>query len=182
MWTLNTKKNKKTTLRTVRLSQELDDALRKIASEKRISLNTLVALIFTKFVEWDRLAEEFDLVSIQRKILCSIMDATDEDKLEQIAKKYGSELPKEGMMFWFKEVNQDAFLSGLSNIFKYGNLAKLEVDERKGNRVMVAQHDLGSAGSKFLRNFINAAAISTIGQAPEFEVTPNSILVKIPRN
>jgi hypothetical protein len=182
MWSQNTgKKKKKTTLRTVRLSQELDDTLRKIASERGISLNTLVAFILTKFVEWDKLAEEFDLVSIQRKILRSLIDATDEDKLQQTAAKYGSELPREGIMFWFKQVNRETFLAGLSNIFRYGNLAKLEVDASKGEDVLVAQHDLGLAGSKFLKNFITAASTSTIGQTPEFELTPDSILIKLAR-
>jgi predicted HicB family RNase H-like nuclease len=176
----NTKKSKKTTLRTVRLSQELDDILQNISAERHISLNTLVALILTKFVEWDRFAEEFDLVSIQRKILRSIMEGTAENKLESIATKYGSELPREGMMFWFKEVNQGTFVSGLSNIFKYGNLAKLQVDTKNGEHLMVAQHDLGLAGSKFLKNFISAASTSTLGQIPEFDLTPNSILIKLP--
>jgi hypothetical protein len=182
MWTQNPNtKKKKTTLRTVRLTEELDDSLRKIASEKRITLNTLVSLILSKYVEWDRLAEEFDLVSIQRKILRAIMESTDEDKLASIASRYGSELPKEGMMFWFKEVNLETFIRGMSNIFRYGNLAKLEVEAKKNEQIMVAQHDLGWAGSEFLRNFISAASTSSIVQVPEFELTPNSILIKLPR-
>jgi hypothetical protein len=56
---------------------------------------------------------------------------------------------------------------------------KLEVESKRGGLVMVAHHDLGLAGSKFLRNFIEAASTSTIDETLEFELTPNSILIKL---
>jgi hypothetical protein len=48
------KENKKTVLRTIRLSKELDDLLQKDADSKRISVGTLLAIILTRYSQWDR--------------------------------------------------------------------------------------------------------------------------------
>jgi hypothetical protein len=174
------KKKKKTTLRTLRLTEELDELLAKIASEKHTTLNALVTSVLTRYVEWDRFSEDFDLVSIQRQVLRSILEATIDERLSRIATKYGSDIPKEGVMYWFKELDQETFVAGLSNIFRYGRLAHLQVDTKHGERIMVARHGLGPAGSKFLKEFIGAAALSILGKTPDFELTADTILIRLP--
>jgi hypothetical protein len=52
------KENKKTVLRTIRLSKGLDGLLQKDANSKRITVGALVSTILTKYLQWDRYTEK----------------------------------------------------------------------------------------------------------------------------
>ena len=54
---------KQTVMRSVRISRELDDVLRRDAESRGISFSSLVSEIFTKYSEWDRLANKFGVVT-----------------------------------------------------------------------------------------------------------------------
>lgn len=117
------KKKRKTILRTVRISEEVDQLLQKTALEKQVSLNTLISNVLIQYIDWGRFTDKFGIVSIQREILRSMIEALNDEQLENIARKLGSTLPKEAMIFWFKQVNASSFLSAVSNIFRYGKIA-----------------------------------------------------------
>jgi hypothetical protein len=61
---------KKTLLRTIRITQELEDLLQRDAKLKRISVNALISSIMTKYAEWDRFRERFDAIVITPRGLC----------------------------------------------------------------------------------------------------------------
>jgi biotin-(acetyl-CoA carboxylase) ligase len=54
---INLAAGKKTLLRIIRITQELEDLLQKDAKLKRISVNALISSIMTKYAEWDRYRE-----------------------------------------------------------------------------------------------------------------------------
>ena len=60
------KRQKATTTRTVRLSEYLDDLLEKDSEDKRISINSLVTSIITRYAEWDRYTEKIGFISLPR--------------------------------------------------------------------------------------------------------------------
>jgi predicted HicB family RNase H-like nuclease len=51
-----------TTLRTVRIPQELDDALETISKERGLSVNSFVSMLLKKYVQWDKYAERFGYI------------------------------------------------------------------------------------------------------------------------
>ena len=51
--------NKRTVLKTIRITQELDNLLQKDAKAKGINVNSYINSIFTKHSEWDRFVEKF---------------------------------------------------------------------------------------------------------------------------
>lgn len=97
--------NRNTTLRTVRLTRDLDNLLLRDAKAKRMSVNSLMTAIITKYTEWDRHAEKFGFVSLTRDGLRLILEAVDDNKLSQIGKLHGKSTNREFMMFWFKKIN-----------------------------------------------------------------------------
>ena len=70
-----------TTLRTIRLTRDLDNLLQNDAKSKNISINSLLTSILVKYAEWDRYAEKFGLVSLTRADSKSLLKAIDENKL-----------------------------------------------------------------------------------------------------
>ena len=76
-----TKSEQTTTLRTIRIPQELDNALKSISKERGISVNTFVSMLLKKYVEWDKYADRFGYVTLTRESLRRILQATDDNKL-----------------------------------------------------------------------------------------------------
>jgi hypothetical protein len=97
------KENKKTVLRTIRLSKELDDLLQKDADSKRISVGTLLAIILTRYSQWDRYAEKFDMITLRQETIKAILETTEDEALIRKARELGAKVPKEFLMFWFKK-------------------------------------------------------------------------------
>ena len=72
------RENKKTVLRSIRLSKGLDELLQKDADSKRITVGALVSTILTKYSQWDRYTEKFDMITFRQETLRAILEATDD--------------------------------------------------------------------------------------------------------
>jgi hypothetical protein len=124
---LTRKREQTTTLRTVRIPQELDNALENISKERGLSVNSFVSMLLKKYVEWDKYADRFGYITLTRESLSRILNAIDDNKLIESAQDYGSTVLKEFLMFWFKELNIDSVLNALSLRCKYANVAEYEL-------------------------------------------------------
>ena len=69
---------KSTTLRTIRLTRDLDNLLQNDVKSKRISTNSLLTSIIVKYAEWDRYGDKLGLVSLTRADTKSILGAIDD--------------------------------------------------------------------------------------------------------
>ena len=105
--------NRKTVLRTIRLSKGLDELLKKDADSKRITVGALISTILTKYSQWDRYTERFDMITFRQETLKAILEATDDNVLIKKAREIGMKVPKEFLMFWFKKADLKTYLQYL---------------------------------------------------------------------
>jgi hypothetical protein len=106
-----TERKKKTVIRSVRISQEVDEILEKDAKSKGVNVGALIGSIFTKYVEWDRYVEKLDHISMSRKFVRSILETVDMEKFMNLAEEQGVRAPKEAVPFWFKKLDIESFLA-----------------------------------------------------------------------
>ena len=85
------------------------------------------SMIMTKYAEWDRYIERFGGITIKPQALKEILEAVDEDKLVEIAKRSGSRFPREFVLFWFKRANLDNYLKSLKLAFKYKDMPAMSL-------------------------------------------------------
>lgn len=166
----------KSVLRVTRISSKLDRLLEKDAEDKRISVNALINSIFTKYSEWDRYAERFGYVSIGKELLRSILLATEEQKLIQIAEELGAKLTRQFVLFWFKRVNLETFLAYVSIVCRYGGIAKYESEIEGKDYTITVIHELGRPWSNFLKNFIDQGLKANLQIVAKFDVSSNSVV------
>ena len=88
------RENKKTVLRSIRLSKGLDELLQKDADSKRITVGALVSTILTKYSQWDRYTEKFDMITFRQETLRAILEATDDEALIRKAREIGARSPE----------------------------------------------------------------------------------------
>ena len=118
----------KRTTRTIRISRQLDSFLEKDATDKRVSINSLISSIITKYAEWDRYMESLGFVSIPPDGLRLIVGSLDDEKVKEIGQQIGSRHLEEFLMLWFKKISIDSFFDGLTLFCRYSGMAKYEMD------------------------------------------------------
>ena len=106
----DTSDTKKTVLKTMRIPAYINALLEKDADSKGVTVNALLSIILTKYAEWDRYIERFGGITIKPQAFKEIIDAVDENKLADIAKRSGTRFPKEFILFWFKKADLDTYL------------------------------------------------------------------------
>jgi hypothetical protein len=93
------KRKENTILRTIRIPYEIDQILQNDAKTKRVSINSLISNLLSKYVEWDRYSERFGRVMLRPQTLKLIINAIDEIKIEEIGSEIGNKIPMEFLLF-----------------------------------------------------------------------------------
>ena len=175
-------KNGKSVVRTFRIPRGLNNALVREAENRGVSPNALLSMILTRFSEWDRYAEKFGYISITRDALRGILECLDDDKLCCLAEDLGSQEPRDALMFWFKEITVESFLSFLSNISKYCQVGQLEIETKSTNCVFALRHDVGAKWSKYLKCYLSRVLDGLPSVHAEYQETPKSLVVNMKFN
>ena len=170
---------KSTTLRTIRLTRDLDNLLQKDAKSKRISINSLLTSIIVKYAEWDRYAEKFGLVSLTRTDTESILGAIDDNKLSQIGQDLGKQALKELMMLWFKKIDVESVLEEISLWCKYTGNARYDLETDGRNYTITLNHEIGEKWSNLIGHLISEGIKTELG-IPNvmLNFTNNLIIIK----
>jgi hypothetical protein len=169
-----------TTLRTIRLTCDLDNLLQKDAKSKRISTNSLLTSIITKYAEWDRYAEKFGLISLTRADSRSILEAIDDNKLSQIGKDLGKRAFKEFLMIWFKKTTDvEKVLEGISLWCKYAGIAEYDLETDGRNYTLTLHHEIGEKWSNLIGHLISQGIKTELGLPNAIlDFTNNLIIIK----
>lgn len=173
------KENKKTALRTIRLSKSLDELLQRDANAKRISVGALVSSILTKYSEWDRYIEKFDMITLRQETISAILEATEDEILIRKAREIGVKIPKEFLMFWFKRTDLKSYLQYLEFLCNYGKFARYELEATANGYVITLLHNMGDKWSLFLRYVMEEGIKTTIGRLPIIDVSKGSLVIRI---
>jgi hypothetical protein len=169
---------KRTVLRSVRISQELDDVLRGDAESRGISFSSLVSEIFTKYSEWDRLANKFGVVTLSRGAFRVMWETVGKEKAASIGKEGGSKAATEVAHFWFKRLNTKTFFQLIDLFGKYTKFFEYELesgDERE--YTITVHHEINEAYSVYLENWFESAIKIFIGVTPSSKVSLNSLVI-----
>ena len=170
---------KSTTLRTIRLTRDLDNLLQNDAKSKNISINSLLTSILVKYAEWDRYAEKFGLISLTRADSKSLLEAIDDNKLSQIGQDLGKRAFKEFIILWFKKIDVEKVLEGISLWCKYTGNAKYELETDGRNYTIALNHDIGEKWSNLTGHLV-LQGIKTVLGLPnaKLDFTDSLIIIK----
>jgi DNA polymerase III delta prime subunit len=171
-------KRVKTVLRTIRLSEDLEATLERLAAEKGIAMNALVSSALTKYALWDNMTERFGFVTISKSLFKDFVDSADPEKLQVLARAHRPQVMKDMMMFWFQDVSVDKFLEFLSRRGRYGLDVKVEIKREANNLTLIVTHDFGHLYTEFLRTALEAEFRTLFKVVPTIDTTESSVMVK----
>lgn len=170
---------KKTILRTIRLSEEVDDLLERDAQEHNISVNGLISKIMTKYTEWDRYTEKLGFVSFSKIILKAAINEMADETLEKIAKAQATQRTKTWAMWAFGKSSFETLLKAISLMGKYEGIWSIET---KCNRdcVITLHHDIGRKGSLYTKYFFDTVVREEMRSIPTIDTTDDTVIVSFP--
>jgi hypothetical protein len=169
---------KKTLLRTIRITQDLEDLLQKDAKLKRISVNALISSIMTKYAEWDRYRERFTAITLNPRGFSFFLDSVNDEKIEAVARQVGSALSREFILFVSKKINLETYLSHLSLLCQYGGFAHLEIENEGSDYTITLLHTLGQKWSNYLMNLVDESMKTDLSIVPRFDVKKNAVVIR----
>ncbi len=173
---MDIRSRQKTVTRTIRIPSHLDNVIHKDSKEKRSTANALISSILTKYAEWDRYTELFGFISLPRSGLKLIIESLDDETIKQIAGQIGSSQGKELIMFFFKEISLDTFVSAISLFSKYAGFGSYEIKSNGREHTVVLHHELGRKWSIYVAYLMLESLKSTLGISPRFQIAENSVI------
>jgi hypothetical protein len=177
--TMTGKARYKSRLRTVRLPVSIDAALEEEAEKRGMTMNSFVVSILERYSEWDMLAEKFKFVAFPMEMVREEYSLIkDQASLKQLAREMGAKVPREMILFWFKEVSIESFLKYISLQSKFQRYADYEIVHRNQKIVVIAKHQLGPNWSVWLGAYLEEAIRSNLGVVPHVETTDNTVKIE----
>lgn len=161
--------------RSVRLSKEVEEVVRKDASEQNVSFNELVNRILTKYAQWDRNAERFGMLATTREGLISLIKAIPEARLMRLSDSFSKSTTGELLNFWHSKSDVRGFVSFLELYTRYGGLGTLSVDDHGSSISILLRHRLGRKGSVVIAGWLGSFCERILGEQVEFSIGLNSI-------
>ncbi len=168
---------KRTSSITFRIAESYEKALRKVAEEKKISLNTLANQIFGNYVELERYMAKFGVLVMSKDTFKLLLSAMSEKDLINLAVRAGSEEPKEFILFKWKTLNADNVIEFLKIYFEHCGYGTYDMERSDGNTALSVHHNLGEKGSLYLKSFVESVIQSTINQECESTITKDSLTI-----
>jgi hypothetical protein len=170
---------RKTILRTIRLSEEVDGLLEKDAQEHNVSVNALISRIMTKYIEWDRHTERLGYVSIAKATFDALLNGVSDERLEKIAEHLATQRLKTIAMWAFGRTSFDALIRTISLVSKYGGYWSAEINCDR-DCVITLHHDFGMKGSTFFGSMFDTAVRNEMKSNPTINATDDALTISFP--
>jgi hypothetical protein len=174
----HTREKSRSVLRTIRLPEKVDEILIEEAKGRGLSPNALISMVTTRFTEWDRFADRFHFISVTKELLLGLLNEVEIERVEYLAEKSGSHMPKEAMIFWFKDLSVENLIRFVDARCKYAGYGEFEHAEKQGRHTLTIRHELGKKRSAYLRAYFDVALRKTFHIRAEFETTENAVIIR----
>ena len=180
-------KKKKTILRTIRISEDIDAMLENDATEQNISANALISKIMIRYVEWDRVIEKTSHLTVYSPLFKALLNEISDEKLEEIAKNFATKAFKDLATLEFGKSDFDSQIKTILLFSKYDTglhaSAPLSVDSKVGdNSILSLHHDWGLKGGVLLRGYFQDLIKNEIGKQPSITVTDDVVTIILPKS
>jgi hypothetical protein len=135
--------------RTIRIDNDLDDAIEQLAGKERSSVNAVVNKALQRFVDWDRANATKGMVSVPSKLLYRLMGERTPEEARKMGRWAGSQLFVPNMRAQYTTVTTEVAVRGMSMLSSYGGRFEFDHRLRGKTHVILIRHSLGPNWSSY---------------------------------
>jgi hypothetical protein len=169
---------KKTVVRAIRLSEELDQNLRAEAESKGITVSSLISSIFTKYEAFDRPTERIGSVHIIRKLFEHLLDAVSEEDLTKFDPMIEDEWISNIEFMTGQKATFESFWSSLESFGNYSGLYQCNASRDDGRFSLSLYHAFGKKWSNGLERIITDNLARLGARALSHSSTAESVVIR----
>ena len=168
-----------TILRTFRIPRGLDEVIAADAKKEGKNNTDLLVSILTRYVGFDRYAEKFGFITLNRRTFQALVDAIPVEKLREIARSQAGGM-EDLMQFWFKKSDAEAVLGAIDIFSKYLRGFEYTTSMSSGDVVVVMKSELGMNATIFAAAYWEEATSRALGVAPKVETRGSTVILRFP--
>ncbi|HZD13526.1 MAG TPA: hypothetical protein VE177_08430 [Candidatus Binatus sp.] len=191
MFTESSRARVKSVTRTIRIDDDINQHLEKLARDQRVSVNYFANQALRKFVEWDIYAERLGFITLPPDIFEKLMGSITEVQARDLGSWVGKNLAKDLIAYLFKRVDLETSVRGLELLGpRYGKAFRFEYSNDGHLTTVILNHGFGRNASLFygeavkalLKDLVNTQVDTVISEHQVFAqiVGPNDFRVTPP--
>jgi predicted transcriptional regulator len=135
--------------RTIRIDDDLDDAIQKLAEKERSSANAVVNKALQRFVDWDRASFTRGMVSVPSKLMNRLMSSQTPEEARKLGRWAGTQLFIPNMKAQYATVTTEVAINGMSMLSSYGGRFEFAHKLTGRAHVILIRHSLGPNWSSY---------------------------------
>jgi len=177
---------RKTHLKTVRLSESLARSLKEEAANEGTTVNAEINSILGRYFHWDKKAREFGFVAVHKPILMRLVEMADDEEIARMGREVVLATWKEMAEFWLQDSTPDKILEALSLRSKFDPNTRTRVTREGDEYTIVLHHEFGPKYSIALKNALQELVTKSFHATPRlsagesvvtarFKVTPKKL-------
>ena len=170
---------KETATITFRIDEENSQALRKVAEEREISLNTLANQIFGSTLQLDYPMSKFGVVMMSKLAFKTLLTNLNDKDIIKLGSDIGFKEPKEFILFKWNKINTEIVLHFIKIYFEHCGYGRCNTDQFEKTNTFSIHHDLGKKGSLYLEAFLKSMIESTLEKPCKTITTDNTITMEL---
>ncbi|MDG6995677.1 MAG: hypothetical protein JRN52_07125 [Nitrososphaerota archaeon] len=155
---------RRSVIRTLRVDDDIDAALREEADRTGVSVNVIASQVLRKWTDFNRFVDRYNILQISRQIFFLVIQESSEENLQKIAERSGKKLPSMLFELVSRPVNMDTvskfYLKQV--LSRYEKWYEYESCVKSGSEKFILRHDLGPKWSLFLKEFIHSGLKSCL--------------------
>lgn len=152
---------RRTRVRTVRISESLESSLRKDATDEGTTVNALINTILSQYYGWGKKAKEFGFISVHKPIYAKLIEEADEETLIRLGREEVLSTWKEMAEYWLQNSTPEKMLEVIGVRAKHDRQTESRIAQDKDTYTIVFRNDYGPRFSivaeSAIREFVRKA-------------------------
>lgn len=176
------KDERKTILKTIRISESLARSLEKEADDEGTTVNADINSILNRHFTWNKKILEFGIAQIPKPLLKGILEGCDDDTLARIGREIGPAVWKEIAEFWIQDSSPDKILDMEASWSKVNPNFQTRVTREDGAYTITMRHDLGPKWSIITENALREFAKISFHVEPQISTGESVVTARFKVN
>jgi hypothetical protein len=175
---------RKTVLKTIRISESLARSLEEEAAEEGKTVNAGINSLINRHFEWEKKAHAYGILELPKSMVLKLLEGCSDETLAQIGRWTVTEW-KEMAEFWFQDSSPKALLNILGARSKFSPMDLTEVTEEEGVYTIVLHHKVGPRWSIVAKNALEEFVKESFHVSPRVTQGDSVVTVRFkvnPRN
>jgi hypothetical protein len=169
----------KSVTRTLRLPNDLDEALEKKAREERISVNSLATSGIREAIEWSSVIPKLGFGTFPKYLTSKLLEELTDSECEEIGKQVARDLMVPFVEYRFGTSSFENWIETIREFANYTGQFKILTKTRGSEFVLVVEHSSGIKWSHYYKGAGDYIFGKILGKLVRDEITDSHCIARI---